>query len=107
VINDGAHIAPNLLISSWLEPNSFHTSPYHVMSYSTIVLVGGVLVLCVLKFQSTQENTCFVCFKLGILMVCRWVFLMCTTLLVSIMLGDNLIAHHKIYQFVFASILWV
>jgi hypothetical protein len=40
-------------------------------------------------------------------MVCRWVFLMCTTLLVSIMLGDNLITHHKIHQFFLAGVLWV
>ncbi len=38
--NDGAHIAPNLMISSCLEPNTFHGLPYHIMFYLNIDLAN-------------------------------------------------------------------
>jgi hypothetical protein len=37
LINDGAHIALILLISSCLEPNSFHGLPYHIMFHFIII----------------------------------------------------------------------
>jgi hypothetical protein len=38
VINKEVYIAFGLLISSCLEPNSFHGLPYHIMSYFIIDL---------------------------------------------------------------------
>jgi hypothetical protein len=77
VINDKGHIAPNLLISSCLEPNSSHGLPYHIMSYLIIDLV----IWCWKFFIPAKGVICVH-------------FFMCMTLLVLKMLGDNLVTQH-------------
>jgi hypothetical protein len=76
--NDGAHIVLNQLISSCLELNSFHELPYHIMSYFIIDLD----IQCKWTFTSTKGAICVHVFMIT-----------CMILLVSMVLGANLVVY--------------
>jgi len=81
--NNGVHITPNLLISSCIESNSFHGLPYHIMLYLIIDLVNW----CKKTLNTpTKGVICVHNFKCGIL-------------LISIVLGVNLVVHDKLATF--------
>ncbi len=81
--NNGVHITPNLLISSCLESNSFHGLPYHIMLYLIMDLVNWCR-----KTLNTPTR--------GV--ICVHIF-MCAIVLISIVLGVNLVVHDTLTTF--------
>jgi hypothetical protein len=82
-IHNGVHITPNLLISSCLESNSFHGLSYPIMSYLIIDLVNW----CRKTLNIPTRGV-----------ICVHIF-MCAILLISIVLGVNLVVHDTLATF--------